>query len=186
MGDNFSTLIANSDRSFSNLYDVKITFPNNANATLQSLDISNIGYLAEDINFGDGFTLDVFYSEPTKENFIVGASRAKTVSITFREKRDFSVSTTFRQWQSGIYSQQLNAFLSGNPTGVILIQLDPDNYTGGGNNNNIIIRGAIPTKVGVPALSWKDGNPLIVKIDFSITDIDFQTSSYLAQIVSGA
>jgi hypothetical protein len=176
---NFTTLLNNADRSFSNLYDVNFFNPNNPSLNSQ---LDNVGYVAENVNFGDGFSLEVFYSEPTKENFITGASRAKTITITFREKRDFSVSTSFRKWQNGVYSQELNAFLPGDPTGQICIQLDPDNYTEAGVTNEIRIQGAIPTKVGVPSLSWKDGNPIVVKVDFSITDIDFQTVSYSADM----
>lgn len=182
---NFSTLIAHADRSFANLYDVEIKVSDpQSNQILSSLNLDKIGFLAEDVNFGDGFSLETFYSEPTKENFIIGASRAKTISISFRETRDFKVATTFRTWQKAIYSQEKNAFISGNPTGQILIKLDPDNYTGAGELNSIRTLGAIPTKVGVPTMSWKDGNPLLCKVDFSISDIDFFVeNSYASSLV---
>lgn len=166
------TLLETSDRAYANLYDITIIRNNGS-----SLD-SSLWFRAEDINFGGDFSLETFYSDPTKQHFITGANRPKTISITFRETPTYKVMGTFRAWQSSIYQQSINAFLPGDPTGNITITLDPDNYTNNQTNGNtpvLKINNAIPSSIAPPTFSYREGNPLVTVVTFSIDDIDFIT-----------
>ena len=164
-------ILQTSDRAFANLYDISII--RNTGAVLSP----TLMFRAEDINFGGEFSIETFYSEATKQHFLTNANRVKTISISFRETAQYEIMGIFRSWQGSIFQQSINAFLPGNPTGTINIFLDPDDFTKAklpdGRSAFIYATGVIPTSIQMPTYSYKEGNPLITSVTFSVDTIDF-------------
>jgi hypothetical protein len=166
-----------SKRAFTNMFSVQVVPPDGCTAQDQA---SKFHYLAEKVDFGDGFTFTAETIAGVGQQFLKKADRPKTITIDFKETSKFEVLAAFKIWMNFIYSFSGRYFTSNNPNGTITLHidsLDSDTATrefdGMNFGGSIVLSDAYPTNIKYPSFNWADAKPLVTSVTFVYTEIVF-------------
>ena len=128
------------------------------------------------IDFGGDFSLDMDYSDTTKQHFIKKANSIKSVTLSFYESGDMAVIGAFQFDFNSIFDFKTNTFKADAwPDRTISISIDDRVSV---NNikvdGTIILHNAKLSSFSYPKFNWKDKEPIEVKATFKFNYLELK------------
>lgn len=184
MRDAISHLLSenNSSRFFPNFFDAIIKTESDDSSITPNASSINTAYQkiagrCFSIDFGGDLSLDLEYSDTTKQHFIKKANAIKSVTLGFYESHNLDCIRAFKTDLESIFDFEQNVFLPGNPNRIVKITLDDTTKVNGLEiMGTIFLTGAKIQNYKYPKLSWKDKEPSEVSVTFAFDRLKFDDS----------